>query len=319
MGGELHPLAIPVFEMVPAFAHTLYRNDDFIPDAPHEKYECPNICELPVLILTINVVTMLTVVLLEHVSAFEEEIRLIWNTRLSPANVFYVIIRYFTLVAIGYVISSFSQPGTLILWQRGRVIHATLPKLGQVVGPAFDSPFTTLDVLSCQTIVFVELASSTLILVLTDIILALRVWLLYHRSRKVLYFLVGLVTGNRGNSNVCWTILLSIIMFAMTLLRCRSTVATLGWRQTSVMSLFLRDGVFWFLAAILVNTVEIVLWRDSRASLSEIPVIPATSIMALIGARVLLNIKEVVTVAPHDTEIPAFERSDRHSSGTARA
>ncbi|CAK5262901.1 unnamed protein product [Mycena citricolor] len=385
-------------------------------------------------------VAMLTVVLLEHVSTFEEEIRLIWNTRLSPANVFYVIVSclvYSFLRSLKRYVSCvdplFHSGGhrvrDLILeptWNAHLVAawtchvchpmnfssfltpfrsHATLLKLGQVVGPAFDSPFTTLDVLSCQTIVFVELASSTLILVLTDIILALRVWLLYHRSRKVLYFLVGLVTGNRGNSNglirvLCYPATRQCVLFRFIqgpATKCCTAYVFVGPALQGCYSL----GPSSFSSRNTLNLTRshrgpaaVHLLRASdihsqhhhvRHDLAQMPLSrlapdicdvsvsegrsllvsrgdpgqhrrdramarlpgqsvrnsghvgdattlpcpahsrlmiarsPPTSIMALIGARVLLNIKEVVTVAPHDTEIPAFERSDRHSSGTARA
>jgi len=52
----------------------------------------------------------------------------------------------------------------------------------------------------------------------------------------------------------------------------------------------------------LYSTAEIIIWRKARPTLAELPVIPATAIPAVVGTRILLNIKnlasEVDDVAP---------------------
>ncbi|CAK5278733.1 unnamed protein product [Mycena citricolor] len=83
-------------------------------------------------------------------------------------------------------------------------------------------------------------------------------------------------------------------MFAMTVHKCRQSMST-GLVKTPVMTVFLRDGVFWFLAISLVSTTELILWRNGRASLAEVPIVPGTSLIAVIGARVILNIKSLAT------------------------
>ncbi|CAK5275249.1 unnamed protein product [Mycena citricolor] len=256
-------------------------------------------------------VALLTIALHEYISTFEYEIRLIWKTRLSLANIIYI--RYFTLAAVR------SVDFAVMLREQ------TSDKV-------------------CQTMLLVEMASSTLVTVLTDIILALRVWILYHRSRKVLYLFIGLSIMEAITMSLlgyhtirpltayahlgpvlqgCYSLevprlftfyalppyVIGLTMFIMTMLQCRSTISTLGWRHTPVMALFLRDGVFWFISLLLVGTVELVLWRDARPTLAQVPVIPGTVIMALIGARVLLNIKEITTDVPV-RDISTIEVSD---------
>ncbi|KAJ7928134.1 hypothetical protein B0H13DRAFT_2311995 [Mycena leptocephala] len=84
-----------------------------------------------------------------------------------------------------------------------------------------------------------------------------------------------------------------VLMFLMTAYKCGTTLMALGPRRTPVIALFLRDGLFWFLANLLVSIVEIVLWDRARATLAQIPVIPSTAVIAVIGARVVLNIKHI--------------------------
>ncbi|KAJ7129205.1 hypothetical protein C8R44DRAFT_872498 [Mycena epipterygia] len=76
---------------------------------------------------------------------------------------------------------------------------------------------------------------------------------------------------------------------------CGVTLLTLGPGRAPVIALFLRDGVFWFLALVLVCIVEIVLWDKARRTLAQIPVVPATGLIAVIAARVVLNIKNIAS------------------------
>ncbi|KAJ7755914.1 hypothetical protein B0H16DRAFT_707945 [Mycena metata] len=92
----------------------------------------------------------------------------------------------------------------------------------------------------------------------------------------------------------------AVIMFLMTLHKCGATCLSLGPGRTPIIALFLRDGVFWFLALVLVSVVEIVLWDRARPTLAQIPVVPAISLIAVIGARVVLNIKQISLNADMD-------------------
>ncbi|KAJ7462139.1 hypothetical protein FB451DRAFT_1562696, partial [Mycena latifolia] len=42
----------------------------------------------------------LTIVVIEHIANFRDEVNLVWKTRLSLSNVFYIWIRYFTLLVL---------------------------------------------------------------------------------------------------------------------------------------------------------------------------------------------------------------------------
>ncbi|CAK5275179.1 unnamed protein product [Mycena citricolor] len=241
-------------------------------------------------------VAALSIVVVEHIATLRDEIDLVWRTRISLANVFYIWIRYFTLGVICFSVYNLVRPQ-----DSDRV---------------------------CQNFFYVLLSTCTLIVVSADFILALRVWILFHRSRTLLYFLVPLlmaeltgmlVTGyfaivdlkvyvHAPGLTGCYSqdvprlltyyavppFLMATTMFAMTLHRCRlSLVTSRAFGRGPIIAMFLRDGVFWFLGVVLLATAEIVIWHTARPTLAQLPILPATSLIAMIGARVVLNIKQI--------------------------
>ncbi|KAJ7368860.1 hypothetical protein DFH08DRAFT_832481 [Mycena albidolilacea] len=179
----------------------------------------------------------------------------------------------------------------------------------------------------CQYFFFAQMGSCTIIIISADLILVLRVWILYGKSKRFLYFIIpllaglfpllpgitiGLFTIKPLDSQLpvlagCYSLkvprlftfyavpsfLMAVVMFVMTLRKCGATILALGSGRTPVIALFLRDGVFWFLALVLVSIVEIILWDRARPTLAQIPVI----LVAVIGARIVLNLKYVASNA----------------------
>jgi len=182
----------------------------------------------------------------------------------------------------------------------------------------------------CQSFLYGEMILSTIIVVSADIILVFRVWILYSRSRRFLYFMVPLIAAEIiamivvGVYTVeplihyvhvgpvlggCYSLevprlftfyavpsfVTAVLMFSLTAYKCGSTLMVLGPRRTPIIAVFMRDGLFWFLTILVVSVVEIVLWDRARPTLAEIPVIPSTAFIAIIGARVVLNIKHIAS------------------------
>ncbi|KAJ7168561.1 hypothetical protein C8R46DRAFT_1092044 [Mycena filopes] len=198
---------------------------------------------------------------------------------------------------------------------------------------------------TCQSFLIAEAVTSSLIVTTADLILILRVWILYGKSRRLLYIfipfllvevVVEIVVGVftilplgqyfhigpiiRG----CYSLdvpryftyyavpfsVTSFVMFIMTLYKCGLTLFDNRVVRMPLMTLFLRDGVFWFLTISAVSTGELVLWARGRPSLAQAMVTPATILNATIGARILLNLKkvasgpaEVVTMTAVTTEM----------------
>ncbi|KAJ7777320.1 hypothetical protein B0H16DRAFT_1505074 [Mycena metata] len=235
----------------------------------------------------------LSVVIYEHLANFPDEFNIMWKSRLSLSNVFYL--RYFTLFALSTERS---------------------------------------DHLSCQTFFYMENATSTIITVSADMILIFRVWILYGRSKKLRYLFVALITGSPFTIGIytvkqivqrpvlggCYSpgyffprlftyynlpfFIMAVAMFSMTLYNCGSTPMALGLGNTPMITLFLRDGLFWFLALLMLSVVELILWDKARPTLAQIP----TVCVAVIGTRVLLNNKQLASkTAKGGTSMPTMQ------------
>ncbi|KAF8870290.1 hypothetical protein BD779DRAFT_1681303 [Infundibulicybe gibba] len=85
-------------------------------------------------------------------------------------------------------------------------------------------------------------------------------------------------------------------MFVMTLYRC--LFRNNQMHRTPIFSLFLRDGVFWFLAILpVVTTPDIIIMalaQEGNPALLELMMAPTVTIYSLVGSRVLLNIKTLL-------------------------
>ncbi|KAJ7714472.1 hypothetical protein DFH07DRAFT_863365 [Mycena maculata] len=160
-----------------------------------------------------------------------------------------------------------------------------------------------------------------------------RVWLLYGKSRRLIYILIPLLIGYISLLppllNGCYSLtvprlftyyalpyfLMAILMFSMTAYKCAKHLRRTGrFSQMPVVTLFSRDGVFLFLTIMLYSIVEIIIWSSTRASLAQVPVI----IPAVVGARILLNIKNLASEVNADavpaTELTTLSRSTRRQS-----
>ncbi|KAJ7738029.1 hypothetical protein B0H14DRAFT_3516172 [Mycena olivaceomarginata] len=184
--------------------------------------------------------------------------------------------------------------------------------------------------------IWFEGVSSTLIAATIDLILLMRVWILFGKSRRMMYFLVPLMiveivvmffisifTIMNADKYVhvglilpgCYSytvpklftvypvpsLLVTFTMFVMTVYNCKTRLGLdFSSRNTMpLVNLFLRDGIYWFLAIVAVNPPQIILWSVARATLTELLVIPSIVVYSIIGSRVLLNILELMLVNPH--------------------
>ncbi|KAJ7707373.1 hypothetical protein B0H17DRAFT_1032536 [Mycena rosella] len=257
------------------------------------------------------VAASLTLAVIEHVATFKDELKLVWNGPLRISSVIYIWMRYFALITL--------------------IIYSTF-MLREV-----KSDYT------CQSFLLAEGVTSSLIVVTADIILVLRVWILYGRPRKLLYFLLALVTAEiitmiivavftilplREYFHIGYTILgcyslrvpryftfyavplvvTSFTMFGMTLYKCGRTLFDNRAARMPVITLFLRDGVFWFLAIFAISVAELLVWARGRPGLAQATVSPATVLNSVIGTRILLNLKRLgATDSVSDTTVPNIE------------
>ncbi|KAJ7471481.1 hypothetical protein B0H11DRAFT_1370086 [Mycena galericulata] len=101
----------------------------------------------------------------------------------------------------------------------------------------------------------------------------------------------------------------SFTMFLMTLYKCGHTLLANRGAPMPIIKLFLRDGVFWFLAIFAISFAELLVWARGRPGLAQATVAPATVLNSAIGTRILLNLKRIAAVdtIQNSTDIPTME------------
>ncbi|KAJ6464094.1 hypothetical protein C8R45DRAFT_1220168 [Mycena sanguinolenta] len=252
-----------------------------------------------------------TVLVFEHISTFPEEVKYVWQSRVSLWSVLYVWIRYYTLFAV-----------------------------------AIDVSFMFREIISDRA----EMITATIDSVSVDCILVLRVWILYGKPRNLMYFLVPLMAAEIialltiGTLSIlpakgCYPAgMLTITLFPLSHTSYEAVPRLFGFyavplltiaqhllsvrsaTRMPVVTLFLRDGVFLFLTILVYTVAEIIIWNRGRQTLVEVPIIPAIVLHAIIGARILLNIKNLGTEVT-DGSVPTMHLSTmfrRHRTAAAK-
>ncbi|KAJ6533288.1 hypothetical protein DFH09DRAFT_126300 [Mycena vulgaris] len=258
-------------------------------------------------------VASLCVLIYDHLVCFPEEVELMWKSRLGLAKIIYLWNRYFSLIAIGL--------NTSVIVRE----------------------ITTESV--CMNWLKVQGVTSTVIIGTVDLVLMLRVWILYGRPRffvwmfgcmaiaevvtmiAVDFFAYAQMTKYVHLGSLlqgCYAynvprfltlyaavpLLVTFIMFVMTVYKCVTTLHRNAHHVMPVWKLFLRDGVVWFLAVFAAAVSELLIWTMRRETLKQLLVVPALVVYSTVASRALLNIKAImVPIQPQDetTEINAGE------------
>ncbi|KAK7034588.1 hypothetical protein VNI00_012219 [Paramarasmius palmivorus] len=279
-------------------------------------------------------VAAVTVLVFDYFLTLEKEIELIWKTPKKLASLIYLWFknRYFSLVALG-------------------------------INASFMLREVNSDKLMGITI--------TIIISTVDLVLLMRVWILYGRSKKLLYLMIPLISGEFVTMLVldyhvvfkmqqyvhvgpmlegCYSmskifnqplnsrhlsmnipaapryyafmavppLIVSFIMFVMTIYKCGRTLFTnRGIARTPVVSLFMRDGIFWFLAVFAVMVPQAVIAAGARVTIGEVMISICLATYSIISSRVLLNIKEIMLATEYgDTTIDNEAKTDSYQLDT---
>ncbi|KAJ7788480.1 hypothetical protein B0H14DRAFT_2628226 [Mycena olivaceomarginata] len=121
----------------------------------------------------------------------------------------------------------------------------------------------------------------------------------YAVSHNPAYFTHSLTIG------IISILPVKVLMFCMTLYKCSQHLLGVGSAaRMPVITLFLRDGVFFFFAVLLYTVIEIIIWNKGRDTLVEVPI----KLHTVLGARILLNIKNL-TNEVHDGTVSTIQVS----------
>ncbi|KAK7060000.1 hypothetical protein R3P38DRAFT_2838862 [Favolaschia claudopus] len=80
------------------------------------------------------------------------------------------------------------------------------------------------------------------------------------------------------------------------LLHCGSAIVAFGPRKAPILTIFMRDGLFWFLALVVIGAIEIGIWNKGRHSLANLVSLPGAVATAISSTRVILNLKQMTVV-----------------------
>ncbi|KAL0061211.1 hypothetical protein AAF712_011970, partial [Marasmius tenuissimus] len=86
----------------------------------------------------------------------------------------------------------------------------------------------------------------------------------------------------------------SSIMFAMTVYKCGGSVFSSTASRAPLSSLFMRNGIFWFLAVFAVMVPQTLIGAGARPTLMEVMINLCLATYSIISSRVLLNIKQIM-------------------------
>ncbi|KAF7343835.1 hypothetical protein MSAN_01964700 [Mycena sanguinolenta] len=143
---------------------------------------------------------------------------------------------------------------------------------------------------------------------------------LHHLSGNIYVpFITGCYSAGGLPSYFCLfatpSLILSFAMFCLTLYNCHAKLeisllqihdVKRSWMP--IATLFLRDGVYWFLAVLAVNPVQILLWQLAPITLSQVLMVPSMVVYSIIGSRVLLNMMDIL--AAEVVVVPRFPGFD---------
>lgn len=275
-------------------------------------------------------VVALTVAVYDHVLTFNDEVKYIWRGKLNILSSLIIMVRYGTTFICGLVVYSNLRAA------EGDQIHV------------------------CGGLFIAQAVISCLVTSAADCILAIRVWALYHRNNALLYCLLVLVVvqtvysiiipslyisevtdywhfGNHLQgctpenkisasilhlSDVIYlpNIATAIAMFALTTIRCFGATQRANWKLMPMTAIFLRDGVLWFMCALIALVVQMLLsiYKGNILNVIATPVVVTYSVVSsriLFGMRSLGSRRETYRGRPLTIVVTKQSSTDAMSVG----
>ncbi|TFK35061.1 hypothetical protein BDQ12DRAFT_688738 [Crucibulum laeve] len=254
------------------------------------------------------------VLLYDHILTFPEEVQRIWSQKLSVASILFLINRYITPIQFVIIIDAFHDP----IW--------------------------TETVSSCRRFVAFEGASTVTLVAICELIMIMRVYALYERSRTILIFLMTLwmlqvalssvgidtgfpvplpdgfigciFTGSHPLFPAIWVtpLISDCAIFSLTLWRTRTYLR--HSRAAPTTHVFIRDGLLYFLVIFMANLLNTLLFFLGADDIRAIGASFSQLITATMISRLVLNLRSVSSfeheeytessTVDHDIRMPAF-------------
>ncbi|KAJ7271253.1 hypothetical protein C8J57DRAFT_1508205 [Mycena rebaudengoi] len=251
-------------------------------------------------------VAALTFLIYDHLLSFDLEIRFIWMRPKSLACYLYIWTRYLTLAI------TWDSPALAPVFSYGKLnptrhdLHPSLEIYSN--GNLGLSHLQTIEIAVMFIIVIKTILENT-----HYAHAGLRFFesVMHSPSYSRLTLLVPAVPTILAFYPVP-SLIVTFAMFVMTLYNYRSYrgVSFTSRNTLSLVDLFFRDGVYWFLVVIgsssSFSPPQIIMWAFARQSLKEFLITPSIVAYSIVGSRVLLNIMEAMNVDVMDLDVPSI-------------
>ncbi|KAJ7161211.1 hypothetical protein C8R46DRAFT_1106732 [Mycena filopes] len=253
----------------------------------------------------------IAILVAEYLGTIDDEIEFVWNRRWSIPSFLYLWNRYMTVFT---------------------VLSCSLYMFREI-----DSNNT------CRAFIVAEGLVSTLLVVSLDLMLTLRVWVLYGKTRRAAWLLFPLLIAELGSMLVilllpatylndfvhlgptlpgCYftipvmrgpyfalfavpPLFVTFLMFILTVYKCSMVLTKDKSIDMPIVTLFMRDGIIWFVVVFGIDGAQLVVWAMGRATLTQVLIIPSLVLYSLVSSRVLLNTKSLSGTSTAEDDVEA--------------
>ncbi|KAJ7038955.1 hypothetical protein C8F04DRAFT_1088049 [Mycena alexandri] len=250
----------------------------------------------------------IAVLVADHFATIHEEVEFVWSRRWSIPSILYLWNRYMTMLT---------------------VISCSLFMFREI-----DSNNR------CRAFIVAEGLVSTLLVISFDLMLTLRVWVLYGKTRRGAWLLFPLLLAELSSMLVilllpatylndfvhlgprlpgCYfttpvirgpyfalfatpPLFVTFLMFILTVYKCSKVLSTDKSIDMPIITLFMRDGIIWFVVVFGIDGAQMIVWAMGRATLTQVLIIPSLVLYSLVSSRVILNTKSLSGSSAEDDE-----------------
>ncbi|KAJ6534077.1 hypothetical protein B0H19DRAFT_1185192 [Mycena capillaripes] len=253
-------------------------------------------------------VAALCVLLYDYFSSIPEEVELMWKSRWGIAKIIYLWNRYFSVLVIGLNASVIVQD---ISSSQVSVLHRLAPGAGLLLNRVdSDGGFRA----NAQGLDFVRAPAVDgaffAFLGLSEVVVMMIVDVFAFRQMRDYIHLGSIIKGCYAynvprflNLYAAAPLIVTFIMFVMTLYKCIRTLYSADHRVMTGWKLFLRDGVVWFVFVFAAGGSELLIWTMRRETLKQVLVVPALVVYSSVSSHTLLNIKMLLVSEPPELQI----------------
>ncbi|KAJ7879250.1 hypothetical protein B0H14DRAFT_3773874 [Mycena olivaceomarginata] len=256
-----------------------------------------------------------TVLFIDFISTLDEEINFVWNRPWSIPSGLYN--RYTTLLAV-----------TL-----------SMPFMFREIESNHTYVFSNHSGI-CRSFIISQGLVSTLLFGTFDLLLTLRVWILYGKTRRMAYILFPTLVGSRSSlipetflhefvhlgpvlpgcyfttpviTGPQFAFYATFTMFILTIHKCLATLRQDKRADLAIINLFLRDAMVWLVVVFFFYGAEMIIWATARPTLTQVLVVPSLALFSLISSRILLETRSLSTSSSSLSSSSSLPKSNSKS------